>query len=158
MAMKPDAISILKEDHKKVKALLKELEESTEKATRKRVTLLAKIDLELGIHAQVEEEIFYPAYRDAVQTKEDRAKFFEATEEHHVVKTVLPELKNTDPATEVFTAKAKVLKELVEHHAKEEEREMFPAAKKVLDKDQLVALGARMEARKAQLKKQKSGR
>jgi hemerythrin-like domain-containing protein len=158
MATKPDAISILKEDHKKVKAMLTELEESSEKATKKRTTLLAKIDQEVSIHAQVEEEIFYPAYRDAAEKKEERQLFFEATEEHHVVKMVLPELRETDPSTEVFTAKAKVLKELIEHHAKEEEREMFPAAKRVLDKDELVALGEQIEARKAQLKKQKSAR
>lgn len=77
--------------------------------------------------------------------------FYEATEEHHVVDLVLPELKKTDPSSPVFGAKATVLKELIEHHADEEEKEMFPRARKLLSKDELVDLGARMEKRKKAL-------
>ena len=146
-----DAIALLKADHKKVKALLEELEQTTERGAKKREKLLAQIEKELQVHTDIEETIFYPAFRDAVQKKEDREMYFEALEEHHVVKLVLPEIKQTDPASEPFGAKAKVLKELVTHHAKEEEKDMFPEAKKVLDKDELTDLGARMEARKKQL-------
>jgi hemerythrin superfamily protein len=146
-----DAISLLKEDHKKVKDLLSQLEKTTERGAKTREKLIGQIDMELSAHAEIEEQIFYPAFRDAVKKKEDREMYFEAVEEHHVVKTVLPEIRNTDATSEVFGAKAKVLKELVEHHAGEEEKEMFPAARKVLDKQELVALGEQMSARKKQI-------
>lgn len=152
MAVKQqDAIALLKEDHKKVKALLEELEGTSERAVKKRVTLLAQIETELRVHTQIEETIFYPAYRDAVKTKEDRKMYYEALEEHHVVKLVLPEIKGTDPSSEPFGAKAKVLKELVTHHADEEESDMFPEAKKVLSKEELRTLGAQMAEAKEKL-------
>jgi hemerythrin superfamily protein len=146
-----DAISLLKSDHKKVKALLEELEKTTERGAKKRQKLLGQIEQELMVHTNIEETIFYPAFRDAVAKREDREMYFEALEEHHVVKLVLPELKSTDPTSEPFAAKAKVLKELVTHHAKEEERDMFPEAKKVLDKEKLQDLGTRMQAKKKEL-------
>jgi hemerythrin-like domain-containing protein len=146
-----DAIALLKADHKKVKGLLEQLEKTTERGAGRRAKLLDQIEKELKVHTDIEETIFYPAFRDAVQKKEDREMYFEALEEHHVVKMVLPEMQETDPASEPFGAKAKVLKELVTHHAKEEEREMFPEARKVLDKDELLDLGARMQERKKAL-------
>jgi Hemerythrin HHE cation binding domain. len=146
-----DAISLLKADHKKVKGLLEELEQTTERGAKKRKKLLDQIENELRAHTNIEETIFYPAFRDAVKKKEDREMYFEALEEHHVVKMVLPDIQGTDPTSEPFAAKAKVLKELVTHHAKEEEKEMFPEAKKVLDKEELIALGARMAAKKKEL-------
>jgi hemerythrin superfamily protein len=150
-----DAIGLLKEDHKKVKALLEALEKTTERAGKRRAVLLRQIKTELTVHTNIEETIFYPAFRDAVAKKEDREMYFEALEEHHVVKLVLPEIEATDPTSEPFGAKAKVLKELVTHHAKEEEREMFPEARKVLDKDELQQLGARMRAKKKELLKRR---
>lgn len=82
--------------------------------------------------------------------------FFEAMEEHHAVDDlVLPDLKHTDVTTDQFGARAKVLKELVEHHMKEEEGDMFPRAKTLLGKDELDTLGTAMEARKQQLKTEK---
>jgi hypothetical protein len=103
------------------------------------------------VHTTIEEEIFYPAYRDAVKKQEDRKLYQEALEEHHVVDLVMPELEETDAGTEIFSAKAKVLKEVVEHHAEEEEKEMFKRAKQVFEKEELRELGQRMEARKAEL-------
>ena len=150
-----DAIALLKADHKKVKGLLEDLESTSERGAKKREKLLGQIEKELQVHTDIEETIFYPAFREAVAKKEDREMYFEALEEHHVVKLVLPEMKETDPASEEFGAKSKVLKELVKHHAKEEEKEMFPAAKKVLDKDELIELGGRMEARKKELMRRK---
>ena len=147
----PDAIALLKADHKKVKGLLQQLEKSTENATARRTRLLAQITTELEVHATIEEEIFYPAYQEAVRSKEDRKLFFEAHEEHHVVKGVLPEIAGTNPASEVFGAKAKVLKELVEHHAEEEEKEMFKAARKAISTEELRNLGAQMASRKREL-------
>jgi hemerythrin-like domain-containing protein len=151
MAKQTDAIALLKEDHKRVKDLLKKLDETTERGVATRRKLLDQIAMEKKVHTTIEEEIFYPAFKEAAEKKDDEEMFFEAIEEHHVVDLVLPELKNTDPSTPQFGAKAKVLKELIEHHADEEEKEMFPRAKKLLTREELVDLGARMEARKKSL-------
>ena len=105
----------------------------------------------LSVHATIEEEIFYPAFRDAVRSKDDKKMYYEAKEEHHVVKLVLPEVKEGGMAVEEFAAKCKVLKELVEHHADEEEKEMFPEARKALSRAELQELGERMAARKKEL-------
>lgn len=150
---KKDAIALLKEDHAKVRALLASLEKSTDGKPERRATLLQKIERELEIHTTIEEEIFYPAYRDKAEAKEDRKLYFEAHEEHGVVKLYLPEMHQGGLAGEKFAAKAKVLKELVEHHAKEEEKEMFKSARKLLSKDELRDLGARMATRKRQLQR-----
>jgi len=146
-----DAITLLKEDHKMVKGLLSQLEKTTERGAERRRKLLGQIATEVKVHTTIEEEIFYPAYRDAVKKKDDRELYQEALEEHHVVDLVLPELKRADPAGEIFGAKAKVLKELIEHHAEEEEKEMFPKARKVLGAAELRDLGNRMESRKRSL-------
>lgn len=146
-----DAVAVLKEDHTKVRGLLDQLEKTTEKSASRRETLLSQIEKELKVHTTIEEEIFYPAYRDAVKKKDDVQLFYEAHEEHHVVDLVLPEIKETDRTSEQFGAKAKVLKELVEHHADEEEKEMFPKARKVMSRAELVDLGERLTARKEQL-------
>src|SRR5579871_4427829 len=122
-----DAISLLKKDHQKVRGLLKRLESKPSE------DLLDEIETELKIHTQIEEEIFYPAFRDAVEGKEAQEKlYYEALEEHHVVDLVLPEIKSTSEGSEQFEAKAKVLKDIVEHHAKEEETSMFPKARKAI--------------------------
>ena len=146
-----DATGLLKEDHAKVRALLGELEKSSEKATARREELLEEIERELKIHTTLEEEIFYPAFREAAEKKDDLKLYYEAIEEHHVVDNVLPELKGTDPGTEVFAAKAKVLKDLVEHHAKEEETEMFPRARKLMNREELVRLGEQLAQAKVSL-------
>lgn len=139
-----DAIALLKEDHRKVRALLSELEDTTERASAKREELLTTIEQELTIHTKIEEEIFYPAFRDAAEKKDDKDLYYEALEEHHVVDLVLPEIKETDADSEEFGAKAKVLKDLVEHHAEEEETEMFPRAQKLMDREELIRLGGEL--------------
>jgi hemerythrin-like domain-containing protein len=146
-----DAIALLKADHEKVRGLLSQLEKSTERSADRRQSLLSRIEMEVKVHTTIEGEIFYPAYRDAVRSKDDRELYQEALEEHHVVDLVLPEIKGTNPASEVFGAKAKVLKELIEHHAEEEEKEMFKRARRVMDTAQLRELGQRMAQRKKQL-------
>jgi hemerythrin-like domain-containing protein len=148
----PDAISVLKADHKKVKALLTSLEKTTERSADRRVNLLQQIESEVKVHATVEEELFYPAFRDAVRKKDDKELYQEALEEHHLVDLVMPELKECDPAGLVFAAKAKVLKEVIEHHADEEEKEMFKKARQAMPLAELRELGARMQERKKQLK------
>ena len=135
-----DAIALLSEDHERVRRLLKELEQTTEKTATKREKLLATIEQELRVHTQIEEDVFYPAFFDAARTDDDKELYYEAVEEHHVVDMVLPEIKGTDPKGSPFAAKAKVLKDLVEHHAEEEEAEMFPRARKLMDRERLVEL------------------
>jgi hemerythrin-like domain-containing protein len=152
MPTSPDAIALLKADHKKVKALLASLEKTTERSSELRVKLLSQIESEMKVHATVEEELFYPAYRDAVRKKDDKELYQEALEEHHVVDLLMPEIKNCDPASEVFAAKATVLKEIIEHHAEEEEKEMFKKARQAMSAAELREIGARMQARKKQLK------
>jgi hemerythrin-like domain-containing protein len=146
-----DAVSILEADHVRVKKLLAQLEETTERATKTRAELLEDIAMELKAHTTLEEELFYPAFKDAAEKKEDRKLYFEAVEEHHVVDMVLPELQKTDATSEEFGAKAKVLKELIEHHIEEEEGEMFPKARKLMGKSTLAQLGKDMAQRKTEL-------
>jgi hemerythrin superfamily protein len=143
-----NAIQLLKDDHKKVRALLAELESTSSRGIKTRTELLAKIGKELRVHAKIEEEIFYPAFKAAGEKSDDDKMYFEAKEEHRAVELlVLPDLEKTDPAA-MLRGRAKVLKELIEHHAGEEEKEMFPRARKLLSAAELDALGARMEARK----------
>ncbi|HXH39439.1 MAG TPA: hemerythrin domain-containing protein [Thermoanaerobaculia bacterium] len=147
----PDAIALLKQDHVKVRGLLGDLEKSALNGGPKVERLVTQIDSELKIHTTIEEEIFYPAFRDAVRSKTDKQMYFEAKEEHHVVDLVLPEVNGGGMGGPEFAAKAKVLKELVEHHAGEEETEMFPKARKVLSRTELQDLGDRMRQRKQEL-------
>ena len=146
-----NAIKLLMQDHKKVRQLLTELEGTTTRNTRDRERLVQEISNEVTIHAQIEEEIFYPAFKAAAKKTDDTDMFFEAAEEHHVVEMVMPELVAADPSSDEFTAKAKVLKELIEHHAGEEEKEMFKRAKALMDEDELEELGMRLEERKMEL-------
>jgi hypothetical protein len=146
-AAPPDAVKLLKNDHDKVRELLGQFENAT---GARREKLRVQIERELKVHTQIEEEIFYPAFREAARKKEDKKLYFEAVEEHHVVDLVLPEVSDGE-SNEELKAKAKVLKELVEHHADEEEKEMFPRAKKLFDKDELRALGEQLQLRKEAL-------
>ena len=146
-----DAVEHLTTDHEELRRLLSELGDSKSEQVKKRADLVAKIAQAVRVHARIEEEIFYPAYRAAALTKDDAKLFFEATEEHALVDVVLPALEAEDPSTEVFEAKAKVLKDMIEHHADEEEDLMFPRAVKLLGKDRLLELGAALEARKQAL-------
>ena len=147
-----DAISLLKDDHKKVKALLTELTDTTNRAQKGRAELLAKIATEIEVHTAIEEEIFYPAFKQAGKKGDDNEMFFEAKEEHRAAgDLVLPDLLQTDVTSDQFGGRAKVLKELIEHHADEEEQDMFPRARELLGKEMLVELGERMQARRQEL-------
>ena len=144
----PNAITMLKADHTAVKRLLRELNETGDRAVKQRETLVARIERELKTHAQIEEEVFYPAFKAAAEGSDAEDLFYEAAEEHHVVDMVLPALKAANPKSHEFAAKAKVLKELVEHHIREEETEMFKQARELFDDDQLREIGDLMQARK----------
>lgn len=148
-----NAIDLLKADHEKVKSILSQLSESTDRAVKKRTELLEKLELEVSIHTQLEEEILYPAYK-AAGGKAEAEMYYEAKEEHRTVDSlVLPDLKGSDPTSPEFAGRVKVIKELLEHHIEEEETDMFPHAKKILGKAKLDELGDQMLTLKASLKK-----
>ena len=149
-APQKDAIALLKKDHEKVRGLLSKLATAAERGSDRAMKLVSEVESEVKVHTQIEEEIFYPAFRDAARKKEDKQLFYEANQEHHVVDLVMPEMEEGG-STEEFAAKAKVLKELIEHHADEEEKEMFPKARKLFDRDELRELGERLEQRKMEL-------
>lgn len=139
-----DAIALLKADHAEVDQLF-ESYESARTAVKKKA-LAAEICTALSVHAQIEEEIFYPAVKSALK---DKLLVPEATVEHGGVKDLIAQLEGVEPDGEMYDAKVKVLSEYVEHHVKEEQGEMFPKVKaSSLD---LAALGARMAERKAEL-------
>jgi hemerythrin-like domain-containing protein len=140
-----DAIDLLTEDHQKLRDLLTELTDTTNRASKKRTELLEKIKKEILVHSQLEEEIFYPAFKRA-NGSEHKKMYFEAVEEHRAVSAlVLPDLETTDVTSDAFAGRAKVLKELIEHHAEEEEEELFPKARKALSDARLKELGAQMQ-------------
>jgi hemerythrin superfamily protein len=146
-----NAFQLLKEDHQKVSGLFQQLEPTTERAEKTRTELFTKLNEELSIHAQIEETIFYPAIKQAAETREI---VLEGFEEHHVVKMLLKELEAMPVDTEEWAAKLKVLQENVEHHVEEEEGEMFPKSREVLSEDEINQLGTRMEELKTRLKQQ----
>jgi hypothetical protein len=148
-----DALSLLREDHDKVKKMLQELESTTERGVKTREELFTKVKHELTIHEAIEEEIFYPALKQHPKTKDIA---LEAYEEHHVVDTVMAEIHGVAYDDEIWGAKFKVMKENLEHHIEEEEGEMFKQVKQVFDSDELSGLGESMRARKAELMSQQA--
>jgi len=139
-----DAIALLKADHEAVSQLFAEYEKT--RSIPKKQALVAEICTALSVHAQIEEEIFYPAVKSALK---DKLLVPEATVEHASVKDLIAQLEGVEPDGEMYDAKVKVLSEYVKHHVKEEQNEMFPKLKSSsLD---MVELGARMAARKDDL-------
>ncbi len=137
------ATDLLKKQHKEVKSLFKKIEKTENGRVRRQ--LLDEIATALHGHTVIEEEMFYPAVR-GLATQKAEEMVLEAFEEHHVVKLVLAELPKVNTEDDRFEAKMTVLSELVEHHADEEEKEMFKLAQK-LGKDELESLGEQMEER-----------
>jgi hemerythrin-like domain-containing protein len=144
-----DAISILTGDHNRVRGLFtrfKSAEEADDKATM--VQLASKIFEELEVHTTIEEEIFYPEIKPTDEEISDTVA--EGVEEHGVVKTLMEEMKGVEEGGEEWVAKMKVMMENVEHHADEEEEDMFPPLRSKLA-DKLEEMAPRMEARKKEL-------
>jgi hemerythrin-like domain-containing protein len=140
-----DAMKLLKADHDKVKKMLSEMEKTSERATRKRESMLAELKSELEVHEAIEEEIFYPALKEHAEARDS---VLEAYEEHNVVDTLMGELERLSVDDETWGPKAKVMKENIEHHIEEEEGDMFKAARQVFEDSELDELGTRMENRK----------
>ena len=151
-----DAIAALTADHRKVKTLFKAFERAKESGGRKdparKSELVSQICNELKIHAEIEEEIFYPAVRKAI---EDSDLMDEALVEHAGAKDLIAQLEDMDVGDELYDAKVTVLGEQIDHHVKEEESEMFPKAKKA--KVDTERLGIQMENRRAELKQEFGG-
>ncbi len=141
-----DAIELLKTDHREVEALFKRFEASKDDSTK--ADIVEQICEALSVHAEIEEEIFYPAARDALSEQGDDL-LDEAEVEHGSIKSLVEQLEAAEPDDELYDAKVKVLMEYVKHHVKEEEGELFPKVKKSdLDLDNL---GAELLERKTEL-------
>ncbi|WP_120994810.1 hemerythrin domain-containing protein [Stutzerimonas urumqiensis] len=148
-----NAIELLKQDHERVKDMLNKLTETGERAVKTRTELLEKIEQEISLHTRIEEEVLYPALRQEGD-KEEVKMTHEAKEEHRAVDDlVLPDLLKTDVGSLEFSGRAKVLKELMEHHIEEEESEMFPMCEKTFDAKRLEEMGQQMADLKKSLKK-----
>jgi hemerythrin HHE cation binding domain-containing protein len=142
-----DALTLLEDDHAKMRKLLKELETTTERGVKTRAELFSTIKGELTLHEIIEEEIFYPALKSHPKAED---LVLEGYEEHHVVDLVMAELEDLPVDDESWGAKAKVMQENVEHHMEEEEGDMFKQARSIFDRQELDELGERMAARKEQ--------
>jgi hemerythrin superfamily protein len=141
----PDAITSLRDDHRRVEKLFKQFEkvsDGTDDSAKRAV--VAEIIRELSVHAAIEEQVFYPAVRKEVEGTDDTV--LEGLEEHHVVKWTLSELDGMNPTEERFKAKTTVLIESVRHHVEEEEGELFPKVREALGRKALQDLGETMDA------------
>jgi hypothetical protein len=139
-----EATAMLRADHKLVSDLFEQYEKS--RSTDRKKELVAQICKELTVHAQVEEEIFYPAVKAALQ---DHELIPEANVEHATLKDLIAQVEGLEPDGEMFDAKIKVMSEYVKHHVKEEQNEIFPKARATqLD---MTELGEQITARKQEL-------
>jgi hemerythrin superfamily protein len=141
-----DAIVMLRNDHRTVERLFKQFEKAGPNAHKTRRGIADKIVEELSVHAAIEEQVFYPAVREAVPDADDDV--LEGLEEHHIVKWTLSELDRMDPEHERFVPKMTVLIESVRHHVEEEEGELFPTVREAMGRKQLTELGGAMEKAK----------
>ena len=142
-----EAIEMLKEDHAKVKKAFKEFEKMDREDIDSCRELIDQVCADLRVHTTLEEEIVYPAFREAL---EDEPLLAEAAVEHETAKNLIEQLESMDASDVNYFAIFTVLGEYVMHHVKEEEEEMFPQAKKAKALD-LEALGEQVKARKAEL-------
>ncbi|HVM34660.1 MAG TPA: hemerythrin domain-containing protein [Actinomycetota bacterium] len=140
-----DPLKMLEDDHETVKKILGDLEDTTERAVKSRTELFGRLEREMRVHEVLEEEILYPALKE-----HDKAKdlALEGYEEHHVVDTIMGEMRDVSVEDETWTAKFSVMKENIEHHIEEEEGEMFPKAREIFSADELEEMGERMAARR----------
>lgn len=145
-----DGIVLLKEDHKTVEKLFKQFEKLGEDASaEEKRQLTDRITDEVTTHAYIDEEIFYPAVREADPSMAEGV--LERIEEHHVIVWRCAELDNLDVFDERFDATMNVLIENVRRHVEEEEKQWFPDVRKVLGRNRLQELGERMERARAEL-------
>jgi iron-sulfur cluster repair protein YtfE (RIC family) len=146
MAARPDAIQLLKADHRKVEQLFSDYEDTTAPAEKKKIA--QRICLELTVHTRIEEEIFYPAIRRKIE----EGVVDEGSVEHDGAKVLIAEIEGGSPKDQFYDAKVKVLSEQIKHHVKEEERlltGMFSQARR--SGADMKAIGALLQERKTEL-------
>jgi hemerythrin-like domain-containing protein len=148
-----DAIQLLEHQHRELEDLFEEFEQAGEKARPRKEQLCQRISDALALHAAIEAKIFYPAARSA---RTDDLQ--EAAADHLAANRIIAELLDIEVSDGQFEAKVKVLKEQVEHHVEEEEKELFPRAKKRLGRRRLEELGEEMEELAEELKDQREPR
>ncbi|MDB5070040.1 MAG: hemerythrin [Candidatus Eremiobacteraeota bacterium] len=154
-ASAPDALELIRSDHREVDALFaKALGDDTPSAQRRRA--IDQIVEALTVHARMEEVLFYPALRKAGGADE-RNSVLEAAEEHGLVKDLIAKIERSQGRDETLTAKVTVLKELVHHHVQEEEGTIFDEARRVLGKERLEKLGAEMQRFKERAQRGEEG-
>jgi len=153
----PDACSLLDADHRKVKKMFKEYEELSRSkaasASQRKRDLADEICMELTVHAQIEEEIFYPALREAIR---DTDLLDEAEVEHASAKDLIAQIKEATDVDDKFDAKVTVLGEYIDHHVKEERNEIFAKARAARKLD-LVAMREQLQTRKEELMSEMAG-
>jgi hemerythrin-like domain-containing protein len=138
-----DAIQLLETEHRRFEEMLKQGEETTARARKGRRELLAALTAALNAHELMEERVLYPALQ---AHPEARDVVLEGYEEHHVADLIVEELHEVATDDEAWAAKFKVLKENIEHHIEEEEGQMFPTARGIFSREELLDLAARMRA------------
>ncbi len=136
-----DVLTLLKEDHDRVKRLLEEGDTTTERGEKTRTEIFARLKTMLTAHEAMEEEVLYPALKAHPKAEE---LTLEAYEEHHVVDLILEELEMTPVSDEQWGAKFTVAKENIEHHIEEEEGEMFKMIRQAFSTDEREAMGVQM--------------
>lgn len=145
-----DALDLLTADHNRVRGLFARFQEAKDaEDTATMATLAASIFQELKVHTTIEERSFYPSVRETDPDLADLVE--EGVEEHHVVDVLMAEAEQLDPSDPSWVAKVTVLIENVEHHAEEEETEMFPQVRKATDAATRETWGTRLERTKAEL-------
>lgn len=136
-----DALTLLKNDHDKVRELFAQAEKLSDRAKASRRDLFEQIDDELTLHTKIEEKIFYPAFKERAENSAQRDQILEAFEEHGVAKRLIKEINALEPSDERYKAKLSVLIESVRHHADEEEQRIFPMSRELFDAEELDDLG-----------------
>ena len=142
-----DAVELLTQQHREVEEMFERFEKMTDRAKVSKKKLADEICNALIMHTTIEEEIFYPATREASEDTEYMVD--EAVVEHASAKDLIAQILEMDPGDDLYDAKVKVLSELVEHHVEEEEKEMFPKTKQL--KLDMQALGQEMKARQQEI-------
>jgi hemerythrin superfamily protein len=154
--LSPDVVTLLKADHKEVNALFLAVNALGERAYGQRFKLANKICKALEVHSNFEKSVLYAGMKGRVKNHDGRELVLESFEEHGIVDRLVREIKELNPRDETLQAKLQVLMENVQHHVKEEEGELFPKAREVFEKEELVEMGRRFMEMKGRTKPEKA--
>ena len=150
-----NAVDLLIQDHQVVRGLFQKFQSAQEAEDDAQMAEVAsQVFEELEVHTTIEEEVFYPAVRDGVEDSDELVE--ESEQEHHVVDVLMEEMGRLEDGSDEWVAKMTVLIENVEHHAEEEEQEMFPDCREQLGEERLAQLGEELEARQQSAKAERS--